>query len=76
VGSVSLSHTLLWYILLIKVSFSGPHYFEDLVDIMYDNISESLNADFEDGSVEEVIISPSVSCLSLTFDLLTCKKLP
>ncbi|GJN23823.1 hypothetical protein PR202_gb11508 [Eleusine coracana subsp. coracana] len=32
----------------------GPHYFEDLVDMMYDTISESLNADFEDGSVEEV----------------------
>ncbi|TVU51658.1 hypothetical protein EJB05_03098 [Eragrostis curvula] len=32
----------------------GPHYFEDLVDMMYDTISESLNSDFEDGSVEEV----------------------
>ncbi|TVU45832.1 hypothetical protein EJB05_05335 [Eragrostis curvula] len=32
----------------------GPHYFEDLVDMMYDTISESFNADFEDGSVEEV----------------------
>ncbi|KAK3148324.1 hypothetical protein QOZ80_3BG0293630 [Eleusine coracana subsp. coracana] len=32
----------------------GPHYFEDLVDMMYDTISESFNADFEDASVEEV----------------------
>ncbi|KAJ1294251.1 hypothetical protein BS78_01G131800 [Paspalum vaginatum] len=32
----------------------GPHYFEDLVDMMYDSISESFNADFEDNSVEEV----------------------
>jgi hypothetical protein len=67
VGSISLSHALLWYILLIKVSFSGPHYFEDLVDMMYNTISKSLNVDFEDDSVEEVIISPSVSCLALTF---------
>ncbi|GJN09026.1 hypothetical protein PR202_ga26993 [Eleusine coracana subsp. coracana] len=34
----------------------GPHYFEDLVDMMYDTISESFNADFEDGSVEEVAV--------------------
>ncbi|CAL4972473.1 unnamed protein product [Urochloa decumbens] len=32
----------------------GPHYFEDLVDMMYENISDSFNADFEDNSVEEV----------------------
>uniref|UniRef100_A0A0A9GGV2 Pre-rRNA-processing protein TSR2 n=1 Tax=Arundo donax TaxID=35708 RepID=A0A0A9GGV2_ARUDO len=32
----------------------GPHYYEDLVDMMYDTISESFNADFEDGSIEEV----------------------
>ncbi|KAL6897315.1 hypothetical protein ACP4OV_007011 [Aristida adscensionis] len=32
----------------------GPHYYDDLVDMMYDTISESFNADFEDGSVEEV----------------------
>jgi len=32
----------------------GPHYFEDLVDMMYDTISDSFNADFEDNSVEEV----------------------
>ncbi|KAL6893598.1 hypothetical protein ACP4OV_007696 [Aristida adscensionis] len=32
----------------------GPHYYEDLVDMMYDSISESFNADFEDGSIEEV----------------------
>uniref|UniRef100_A0A0D9X9L4 Pre-rRNA-processing protein TSR2 homolog n=1 Tax=Leersia perrieri TaxID=77586 RepID=A0A0D9X9L4_9ORYZ len=30
------------------------HYYEDLVDMMYDTVSESFNADFEDGSVEEV----------------------
>ncbi|GJN40633.1 hypothetical protein PR202_gb29879 [Eleusine coracana subsp. coracana] len=35
---------------------SGPHYFEDLVDMMYDTISESFNADFEDASVEEVAV--------------------
>lgn len=40
-----------------KVSFPGPHYIEDLEDMMYDTMSESFNADFEDGSVEEVIIS-------------------
>ncbi|RCV28741.1 hypothetical protein SEVIR_5G433100v4 [Setaria viridis] len=32
----------------------GPHYFEDLVDMMYEKISDSFNADFEDNSVEEV----------------------
>uniref|UniRef100_A0A0A9FYZ8 Pre-rRNA-processing protein TSR2 n=1 Tax=Arundo donax TaxID=35708 RepID=A0A0A9FYZ8_ARUDO len=32
----------------------GPHYYEDLVDMMYSTISESFNADFEDGSIEEV----------------------
>uniref|UniRef100_A0A0A9BEP8 Pre-rRNA-processing protein TSR2 n=1 Tax=Arundo donax TaxID=35708 RepID=A0A0A9BEP8_ARUDO len=32
----------------------GPHYYEDLVDMMYNTISESFNADFEDGSIEEV----------------------
>ncbi|GJM96099.1 hypothetical protein PR202_ga12909 [Eleusine coracana subsp. coracana] len=39
---------------VIGIPSPGPHYFEDLVDMMYDTISESLNADFEDGSVEEV----------------------
>ncbi|RLN38940.1 uncharacterized protein C2845_PM01G33380 [Panicum miliaceum] len=32
----------------------GPHYFEDLVDMMDAEISESFNADFEDNSIEEV----------------------
>ncbi|WVZ60002.1 hypothetical protein U9M48_010078 [Paspalum notatum var. saurae] len=32
----------------------GPHYFEDLADMMDDQISESFNADFEDDSIEEV----------------------
>ncbi|BAF24111.1 pre-rRNA-processing protein TSR2 [Oryza sativa Japonica Group] len=32
----------------------GKHYYEDLVDMMYDTVSKSFNADFEDGSVEEV----------------------
>ncbi|KAF8755724.1 hypothetical protein HU200_011192 [Digitaria exilis] len=32
----------------------GPHYYEDLVDMMYDYLSENFNADFEDNSVEEV----------------------
>ncbi|XP_062215033.1 pre-rRNA-processing protein TSR2-like [Phragmites australis] len=32
----------------------GPHYYEDLVDMMYKSISESFNAVFEDGSIEEV----------------------
>ncbi|OEL20483.1 hypothetical protein BAE44_0018496 [Dichanthelium oligosanthes] len=32
----------------------GPHYFEDLVDMMDSEISESFNADFEDNSVEEI----------------------
>ncbi|KAF8664987.1 hypothetical protein HU200_054308 [Digitaria exilis] len=40
------------------VCFSGPHYYEDLVDMMYDYLSENFNADFEDNSVEEVIIFP------------------
>nr|CAB3479234.1 unnamed protein product [Digitaria exilis] len=31
----------------------GPHYYEDLVDMMYDYLSENFNADFEDNSVEE-----------------------
>lgn len=44
-----------------KVSCPGKHYYEDLVDMMYDTVSESFNADFEDGSVEEVIVSsPSI----------------
>ncbi|WVZ60057.1 hypothetical protein U9M48_010124 [Paspalum notatum var. saurae] len=37
----------------------GPHYFEDLVDMMYDSISESFNADFEDNSVEEIAADDS-----------------
>ncbi|KAF0901284.1 hypothetical protein E2562_039023 [Oryza meyeriana var. granulata] len=40
---------LLWF-----TNSKGEHYFEDLVDMMYDTVSESFNADFEDGSVEEV----------------------
>lgn len=32
----------------------GKHYYEDLVDMMYGTVSKSFNADFEDGSVEEV----------------------
>ncbi|CAM0908664.1 unnamed protein product [Alopecurus aequalis] len=32
----------------------GPFYYDDLEDMMFDSISESLNADFEDGSIEEV----------------------
>lgn len=32
--------------------------------MMYDTMSESFNADFEDGSVEEVIISSLPSCLA------------
>ncbi len=44
-----------------KVSCPGKHYYEDLVDMMYDTVSKSFNADFEDGSVEEVIVSsPSI----------------
>ncbi|KAL5229970.1 hypothetical protein ABZP36_028746 [Zizania latifolia] len=35
-------------------SSKGEHYYDDLVDMMYDGVSESFNADFEDGSVEEV----------------------
>ncbi|EAZ43285.1 hypothetical protein OsJ_27881 [Oryza sativa Japonica Group] len=34
----------------------GKHYYEDLVDMMYDTVSKSFNADFEDGSVEEIRI--------------------
>uniref|UniRef100_A0A453H139 Pre-rRNA-processing protein TSR2 n=1 Tax=Aegilops tauschii subsp. strangulata TaxID=200361 RepID=A0A453H139_AEGTS len=32
----------------------GPYYFDDLEEMMFDNISEFFNADFEDGSVGEV----------------------
>ncbi|CAM0875571.1 unnamed protein product [Alopecurus aequalis] len=32
----------------------GPYYYDDLEDMMFDSISESFNADFEDGSVGEV----------------------
>ncbi|KAJ1294315.1 hypothetical protein BS78_01G137100 [Paspalum vaginatum] len=32
----------------------GPHYFEDLTDMIDDQISESFTADFEDGSIEEI----------------------
>ena len=49
---------LLGSICIDKISNSGPHYFEDLVDMMYDTISDSFNADFEDNSVEEVIYFP------------------
>ncbi|WVZ60001.1 hypothetical protein U9M48_010078 [Paspalum notatum var. saurae] len=38
----------------------GPHYFEDLADMMDDQISESFNADFEDDSIEEVFVSLSI----------------
>jgi hypothetical protein len=34
----------------------GPFYYDDLEPMIFDSISESLNADFEDGSVGEVII--------------------
>jgi hypothetical protein len=53
-----ISLELLGSIFIDKVSISGPHYFEDLVDMMYDTISDSFNADFEDNSVEEVIYFP------------------
>ncbi|KAM0882152.1 hypothetical protein ACQ4PT_032493 [Festuca glaucescens] len=33
---------------------NGPFYYDDLEPMMFDSISESLNADFEDGSVGEV----------------------
>jgi len=39
--------------------------------MMYENISESFNADFEDDSVEEVIIFPFISSLAPTYNLLT-----
>ena len=32
----------------------GPYYYDDLEEMMFDSISESFNADFEDGSVGEV----------------------
>ncbi|KAG2536264.1 hypothetical protein PVAP13_9NG340600 [Panicum virgatum] len=32
----------------------GPHYFEDLADMMDAEISELFNADFQDNSIEEV----------------------
>jgi len=35
----------------------GPHYFEDLADMMDAEISELFNADFQDNSFEEVVIS-------------------
>ncbi|KAG8087968.1 hypothetical protein GUJ93_ZPchr0010g10517 [Zizania palustris] len=35
-------------------SSKGEHCYNDLVDMMYDVVSESFNADFEDGSIEEV----------------------
>ncbi|KQJ86517.1 hypothetical protein BRADI_4g06047v3 [Brachypodium distachyon] len=35
----------------------GPFYFDDLENMMHDTISESFSADFEDDSVEEIIIS-------------------
>ena len=38
----------------------GPYYREDLEDMMFDCISESFDSDFQDGSVEEVIIFLSV----------------
>ena len=53
-----ISLELLESICIDKVSISGPHYFEDLVDMMYDTVSDSFNADFEDNSVEEVIYFP------------------
>uniref|UniRef100_J3MUA6 Pre-rRNA-processing protein TSR2 homolog n=2 Tax=Oryza brachyantha TaxID=4533 RepID=J3MUA6_ORYBR len=42
------------YILSWFTNAKGEHYYEDLVDMMYDAVSESFNADFEDGSVEEI----------------------
>nr|CAB3493812.1 unnamed protein product [Digitaria exilis] len=38
----------------------GPHYFEDLADMMDAQISELFNADFEDNSIEEHIITLAV----------------
>ncbi|XP_004986336.1 uncharacterized protein LOC101770842 [Setaria italica] len=38
-----------------KVSFSGPHYFEDLTDMLGHDISELFNADFGDNSIEEEV---------------------
>uniref|UniRef100_A0ACD6AJD6 Uncharacterized protein n=1 Tax=Avena sativa TaxID=4498 RepID=A0ACD6AJD6_AVESA len=35
----------------------GPFYYEDLEDMMFDSISESFHADFEDGSVGEVAVN-------------------
>jgi hypothetical protein len=35
---------------------TGPFYYDDLEPMIFDSISESLNADFEDGSVGEVIV--------------------
>ena len=40
----------------ILMLIPGPFYYDDLEDMMFDSISESFNADFEDGSVGEVII--------------------
>ncbi|KAL5220123.1 hypothetical protein ABZP36_024836 [Zizania latifolia] len=39
-------------------SSKGEHYYDDLVDMMYDTVSDSFNADFEDGSVEELKTLP------------------
>jgi hypothetical protein len=46
----------------LMVYFSGPHYFEDLTDMMDHDIVELFNAEFEDNSIEEVVTSPVYSC--------------
>ena len=38
--------------------YLGPYYYEDLEDMMFDNIYKSLNSNFADGSIGEVIIFP------------------
>jgi len=50
----------------------GPHYFEDLADMMDAEISELFNADFQDNSIEEVVISRVYSCSASTY-ILTVK---
>ncbi|KAG8100089.1 hypothetical protein GUJ93_ZPchr0013g37564 [Zizania palustris] len=48
----------------------GPHLFEDLVDMMEDKILESIDADLDHNSVQDVIISPvhSFSTSDLNFN--------
>ena len=48
------------FILLFVWFIPGPYNYDVLEGMTFGNISESFNADFEDGTIGEVIIFPFV----------------